>query len=175
MERNVINHQSSSIIIYHHLSSPIIIHNIMGESNSLFESILGLHSRKLIVLVSSKVNVDGVWKEMSSDYPKVETQDGKNLFIFRFPKFSSSVSYDPAIDMSSASSNQSVAPTTRSVAPTTSSAAEKNVTEEDITVNIRGKSGKIMFSRSELLLVYVCFIDSLFPHTYMSRYKVPRE
>ena len=127
----------------------------MGESNSLIESILGLHSRKLIVLVSSKVNVDGVWKEMSSDYPKVETQGVKNLFIFRFPKFSSSVSYDPAIDMSSASSNQSVAnnttpkPSSSSVAPTTSPAGDKNVTDGDIKVNIRGQSGKITFSRSE--------------------------
>ena len=52
-----------------------------------------------------QVNVDGTWQEMVSLYPKVDTQGAKTLFKFRFPKFNSSVTYDPTVSLSSDSSS----------------------------------------------------------------------
>lgn len=50
------------------------------------------------VLLSRKIRIDGGnYTDMASGYPKLETRDGKQLFIFRFPKFTSSVLYDPLI------------------------------------------------------------------------------
>ena len=45
-----------------------------------------------------QVNVDGSWKEMVSDYPKLGQQ---NIFAFRFPKFDQYVLYDPTVELSS--------------------------------------------------------------------------
>lgn len=52
----------------------------------------------LTVDLSNKVQIDGTWVAMPAGYPKVETQGSKQLFIFRFPKFSTSLAYDPIID-----------------------------------------------------------------------------
>ncbi|XP_065065747.1 skeletal aspartic acid-rich protein 2-like isoform X2 [Rhopilema esculentum] len=52
--------------------------------------------------LSGAVEVDGTWKEMVASYPKVETKGAKTLFMFRFPKFSSKVIYDPTVELSAA-------------------------------------------------------------------------
>ena len=41
--------------------------------------------------------MDGSWREMISGYPKMGQ---KNIFAFRFPKFSQYVSYDPTVELS---------------------------------------------------------------------------
>ena len=46
---------------------------------------------------STEVMIDGEWFQMPEGYPKVEVQGGKQLFIFRFPRFESSAMYDPLI------------------------------------------------------------------------------
>lgn len=50
------------------------------------------------VLLSRKISVDGGnYTDMATGYPKLETKGGKQSFVFRFPKFTSSVLYDPQI------------------------------------------------------------------------------
>ena len=46
------------------------------------------------------MKVDDKWQEMAEGYPKIKTDKEKTLFIFRFPKFSKEVSYDPIIELS---------------------------------------------------------------------------
>lgn len=50
------------------------------------------------VLLSRKISVDGGnYTDMATGYPKLETRGSKQMFVFRFPKFTSSVLYDPQI------------------------------------------------------------------------------
>ena len=51
--------------------------------------------------LSNQVRVDGVWQTMATGYPKVEVKGGKQLFIFRFPKFAVEAYYDPLLGTSS--------------------------------------------------------------------------
>eukprot|EP00112_Aurelia_sp_Birch-Aquarium-sp1_P003353 Seg1374.9 transcript_id=Seg1374.9/GoldUCD/mRNA.D3Y31 product="Skeletal aspartic acid-rich protein 2" protein_id=Seg1374.9/GoldUCD/D3Y31 len=55
--------------------------------------------------LSGEVNIDGLWKDMVSPFPKVEVKGAKQLFIFRFPKFSTKAIYDPTVHMSTTSPN----------------------------------------------------------------------
>lgn len=52
------------------------------------------------IQLTNKVTVDGNETTLPEGYPKVETQGGKQVFKFRFPKFTSSLSYDPVIETS---------------------------------------------------------------------------
>ena len=48
--------------------------------------------------LSDEVQVDGTWLAMPAGYPKIEMQGGKQLFLFRLPRFVGSALYDPLID-----------------------------------------------------------------------------
>jgi len=50
--------------------------------------------------LSNRVNSDGSWEVMPGGYPKIEEKSGKTLFVFRFPKFRQSATYDPVIGWS---------------------------------------------------------------------------
>lgn len=45
------------------------------------------------------MQVDGNWTEMAEGFPKLEIKGSKKLIVFRFPKFSQKVFYDPTITM----------------------------------------------------------------------------
>jgi len=49
--------------------------------------------------LTNKVMVDGSQTTMPEGYPKVSFQGGKQIYTFRFPKFTTSVVYDPLLDM----------------------------------------------------------------------------
>lgn len=49
--------------------------------------------------LSEEVEVDGQWTQMASGFPKFMVKGSKNIFTFRFPKFSSRVFYDPTLEM----------------------------------------------------------------------------
>jgi len=48
--------------------------------------------------LSDEVLLDGIWVRMPEGYPKIEMQGSKQLFMFRFPRFTSSCLYDPVIN-----------------------------------------------------------------------------
>ena len=48
--------------------------------------------------LSDEVEVDGAWLRMPEGYPRVEMQGSKQLFTFRFPRFTGTAIYDPIID-----------------------------------------------------------------------------
>lgn len=62
---------------------------------------------------------------MASDYPKTESKGGKTLFIFRFPKFSRRVSYDPTIELAGGGGGV-VNPTTAAPGPSDSAVVLSN-------------------------------------------------
>jgi len=64
------------------------------------------------LLLTKKVTIDGMETEMPGDYPKVEMKGQKQVFKFRFPKFSQNATYDPILTMSSSDSIPAPAPTT---------------------------------------------------------------
>lgn len=53
-----------------------------------------------VCTLSGELRKDGVWEQMAGDYPKTVTTGPKTLFIFRFPKFSGNVMYDPTLELS---------------------------------------------------------------------------
>mmetsp|Transcript_4509 Transcript_4509/g.13160 ORF Transcript_4509/g.13160 Transcript_4509/m.13160 type:complete len:313 (-) Transcript_4509:209-1147(-) len=62
--------------------------------------------------LSDQVNVDGTWAAMPAGYPKVNIQGSSTTLTFRFPKFTTKVTYDPAITglSSAAAATTTVAP-----------------------------------------------------------------
>lgn len=60
------------------------------------------------------VEIDGTETTMPDGYPKIVTRGGKQMFVFRFPKFTSSAVYDPLV---SSPEEETVDPT---LAPTPS-------------------------------------------------------
>jgi len=57
--------------------------------------------------LSNRVMIDGVWANMPAGYPLLEEKDGKSLFTFRFPKFTTNATYDPVMHLSEASPTSS--------------------------------------------------------------------
>ena len=51
------------------------------------------------LVLSNRVQKDGAWVSMPDGFPKMETQGGSAIFIFRFPKFTDNAVYDPIIGM----------------------------------------------------------------------------
>jgi len=49
--------------------------------------------------LTDKVMVDGSQTTMPEGYPKLSVVGGKQVFTFRFPKFTTSIEYDPLLDM----------------------------------------------------------------------------
>lgn len=49
------------------------------------------------LVLSTRVQVDGTWTNMSAGYPSVSTDGEQYLIAFRFPKHSISVLYDPVV------------------------------------------------------------------------------
>jgi hypothetical protein len=47
--------------------------------------------------LSTQVQLDGTWHDMPEGYPKLRTVGSKQIFTFRFPKFSSLAKYDPVV------------------------------------------------------------------------------
>lgn len=76
---------------------------------------------------------DGDWVDTPTGYPKIETKGSKQLFVFRFDKFSKSVMYDPQIDLDSSNKSPTVAP----------SPADSDASVGNIHVKVLGRSGKI--------------------------------
>jgi len=54
------------------------------------------------LLLSGRVSIDGVEKDMATGYPTYRQTGNKASFVFRFDKFSGFASYDPIIGYSSA-------------------------------------------------------------------------
>ena len=81
------------------------------------------HSR-LLFSSHLQVKVDGMWKEMPGDFPKLVTRGNKQMFQFSLPKFNGSVHYDPVIEMgddSSVTSSTTSKPSTTKKPSTTPS------------------------------------------------------
>lgn len=57
-----------------------------------------------ILQLASEAEVDGAKVSLPSGYPKIIAKGGKKLFVFRFPKFNSLLSYDPLLQLGEASS-----------------------------------------------------------------------
>lgn len=57
--------------------------------------------------LSSRVLIDGVWKNMPAGFPSLEVKNGKSLFTFRFPKFTTDAKYDPVMHLSESSPTSS--------------------------------------------------------------------
>lgn len=57
-----------------------------------------------VLQLASKVELDGAKVPLPSGYPKVISKGSKKLFVFRFPKFNSLLSYDPLLQLGEASS-----------------------------------------------------------------------
>ena len=55
-----------------------------------------------LLQLSKRVVIDGTEQNMPESYPKVITIGTKQLFVFRFPKFTNSAIYDPVLQMSTA-------------------------------------------------------------------------
>lgn len=55
--------------------------------------------------LSNRVVVDGKEEFMASGYPKVVTKGVKDLYIFRFPKFTTKATYDPLLQLSTVANN----------------------------------------------------------------------
>lgn len=50
------------------------------------------------LLLSHQVKIDeNIWVNMPNDYPKFESKNNKQIYTFRFPKFSQSALYDPTV------------------------------------------------------------------------------
>lgn len=78
-------------------------------------------------------------EDMPAGYPMLTTQGSKNIFTFRFKKFSESALYDPIVDLGdSDNSGGSDTDTTTTPAPEDSETIE----ESDVTLKVLGKSGK---------------------------------
>lgn len=74
--------------------------------------------------LSPEVMLDGVNNTMPEGYPKLTIKGAKQIFTFRFPKFSKNATYDPVLGTSgseSLSSDTTSAPTDSSTAPESSS------------------------------------------------------
>jgi len=56
------------------------------------------------LLLTNTVTIDGEAATMPEGYPKVEMKGGKQVFKFRFPKFSASATYDPVLTTSKSES-----------------------------------------------------------------------
>ena len=116
-------------------------------------TILATASRKTVMLsgpwtyhpLSLQVNVDGSWVEMASDYPKVDATGPKTLFIFRFPKFTKDVLYDPTIELSDDGS---------SVSPTTQPGPSSTVKPNDSGANLRIEALPILMFLAALLKIF---------------------
>ena len=72
------------------LTSPV--ESGSGESHTAY-SLGGDVSLEL----SDLVQIDGIWTEMPAGYPRVDTKGGKQVFVFRLPKSTASIFYDPLI------------------------------------------------------------------------------
>ncbi|XP_053372483.1 skeletal aspartic acid-rich protein 2-like [Mercenaria mercenaria] len=61
-------------------------------------------------MLSRKIKVDGAADlvDMATDYPKLITQGSKQIFRFRFPKFTTSILYDPTIFLNPDGTNSAV-------------------------------------------------------------------
>ena len=57
-----------------------------------------------LLQLASEADVDGAKVPLPSGYPKVVAKGGKKLFVFRFPKFNSLLTYDPLLQLGEASS-----------------------------------------------------------------------
>lgn len=51
--------------------------------------------------LSNQILADGKWVSMPAGYPKLTLKGSKAIFTFRFPRFTTSATYDPIIGMSS--------------------------------------------------------------------------
>jgi len=47
--------------------------------------------------LSNLVQLDGVWQSMPTGYPKLVTKGSKQVYTFRFPKFTKTAFYDPVL------------------------------------------------------------------------------
>ena len=66
-----------------------------GNSNNITYDLGG----DVPLVLSNRVLKDGAWVSMPDGFPKMETQGGSAIFIFRFPKFNDNAVYDPIIGM----------------------------------------------------------------------------
>lgn len=57
-----------------------------------------------VLQLASEAEVDGAKVSLPSGYPKVIAKGTKKLFVFRFPKFNSLLSYDPLLQLGETSS-----------------------------------------------------------------------
>lgn len=55
--------------------------------------------------LSNRVMIDSEEVYMPNGYPKITTKGSKQLFVFRFPKFTNKAVYDPLLQMTSAQSS----------------------------------------------------------------------
>ena len=60
-----------------------------------------------VLQLATKVEVDTVKIPLPAGYPKVISKGSKKLFVFRFPKFGSFLSYDPLLQLGDAVSSGS--------------------------------------------------------------------
>ncbi|KAL4228725.1 hypothetical protein ACF0H5_011768 [Mactra antiquata] len=79
-------------------------------------------------------------KDMPSGYPKLTVQGAKNIFTFRFEKFSQSVFYDPTVDLGENESTDSTDGTDPTETPATTDAT---LSGSGIEVKVHGQSGKM--------------------------------
>ena len=93
-------------------------------------------------MLSNRVLKDGVWVSMPAGYPKMETQGGSAIFIFRFPKFNVNATYDPIVGMSSTiaesepESQSEPGPVTETSSPSPGPVTEKgSPSQEPVTEN----------------------------------------
>lgn len=67
--------------------------------------------------LSDQVNIDGLWRSMPSGYPRVVMRGQRQLFVFRFPRFSSSAIYDPVVSGLDIPSSPPVVPSSQGLRP----------------------------------------------------------
>ena len=73
--------------------------------------------------LSDQVNVDGVWRQMPTGYPRLSFQGGSATMTFRVPRFGTRAVYDPVITGLSAATTETIALSTTASATTAVAAA----------------------------------------------------
>jgi hypothetical protein len=77
--------------------------DIKGKDSKAENNTEGVFTYANAVFVTSrKVLIDGVWADLPDGYPQLHTSGNKDTYTFRFPKFTSSLSYDPIVSFNSA-------------------------------------------------------------------------
>lgn len=72
-----------------------------ATTSSRVDNITFLDNSK--IYLNNNIYLDNTWGKMPENYPQQKSSTSKDLFVFRFPKFTNTVLYDPVISLSSIS------------------------------------------------------------------------